>query len=562
MGGLADYRNRSRGQGASSESRAVERAMQAAGVELGQGELQQAQQQTIVRRLVAGDPSARTAFANNLTELTDDPAEYERAIAALEEAEAQAPGVKMDVLSQVGSAKNPQLVEYATQYLKQQEAEQAAAAEASAKEEAAAAGVEYQKPRAVARPRTEKPFYQDLALFGAGGDTRQKVRDETGKRVHLRDESGKIVGQETPSLAKLVGRPLRKETKAEQSKRDSNWQMLEFSAQPELYRKIAGEQRAQLTQTPLSPEHVALLSDKQVADLKANSREELIGRTLNDEEAYVLSRSQIGQILGVNQPRLSELTPEEAARLGSAVGGGTPGSEAYMDTTYGDAFMRRIAMLADMQRRGVHIKEPLAMGDRHLTAFYKYPFWTSVGGELKQPELAPSGEFVANLLAPLLDPEGNNSTFIPDASAVFDEAIRRDAAMPPREDTYLKTQGMSERDFAMLRLPPGRKGKGKPGQVLIDAERAGAWPFPQFMEGVWINRGQPRPELNLGGLLLDRESLGAGSAAPATISTPDGMQQETAAPPPEPPPPTPSGDEVSMYGRRPLERELLAALLA
>jgi len=548
MAGLRDFMNRTRGQGATSESRAVERAMDAAGVELGQGDLQQAQQQTIVRRLVAGDPSFRTTFANNLTELTEDPAEYERAIGALEEAEAQAPGVKMEVLSQIGATKNQQLAELVARNPAPVEAQPAATEEKTIRGKAKVSA---------------KAGWKDIELlrtFGAGTDSRKYTKDESGRKVYARDEQGDVIGGKSQGLGELASAWVESKPRSERLVNPGDIRSKEYSANPELYRKIANEQRAKLMQTPLSPEHVALLSDEQVRELGAADRQLLIGVTLPEELVPVLSRGQIDKIVGGGT--FEGLGEEDAARLAAQLAKeesafASDDVSAYESTTAQDKFLRRIHNLADVKRRDVSGVDVYQMGDFAATNFYRYPFPTSEGGQIVTKDVAPSGEFMAHLLRPLVDPLKEDGQWISDASAVFDEAIRDQAALSPRTETYLKSVGRPESFFANLQLPPYRK-----GAPLIQAEREGQWTFPQFMEGVWINRGKPKPNLDLGGLLLDRESLGAGSATEQPISTPDGMQQEPAAPPSEPPPPTPAGDEVSMYGRRPMDMELLAALLA
>lgn len=551
--GLKDYMNRSRGQGSTSDQRAVERAMEAAGIELGAEGTQQAQTAVLVRRLVAGDPSYRTTFANQMVEWADDPQQFQRYVGALEAAEQESPGVMAEVLSQVGAARNPQLSELASKYSAPAEAQEAASPDA---------------PKARGKAKVAAGAgWKDIELlrtFGAGTDTRKYTKDEQGKKVYERDAEGKVVGGKSQGLGELASSWVESKPRAERLVNESDIRAKEYSANPELYRKIASEQRAKLMQTPLSPEHVALLSDEQIQQL-GMGREELIGQRIPEERVNVLSRKQIDQIVGGGT--FQGLSQEDADRLAAQLAREDASSNqyasddtaAYESTTAQDKFLRRIHNLAAMKRANIPV-EPYQMGDFAATNFYRYPFWTSEGGQLVQKDVAPSGEFMAHLLRPLVDPLKQDGEWIADASAVFDESIRDQAAMPPRTETYLKTQGKPESFFASLKLPPYRS-----GAPLLKAEQEGQWTFPQFMDGVWINRGQPKPNLNLGGLLLDSESLRADSAAPSPISTPEGMPQEpvdSAMPPPAQPPVTPSEDEVSMYRRRPSDMELLAALLA
>lgn len=583
MAGMKDFMNRSRGQGATSESRAVARAMEATGTELGGDEIRQAAQQAIVRRLVGGGPEFRTGFANSLTEWADSPEEHAQHMSALDEAERQSPGVKEEVLSQIGSAKNPQLVEYATQYLAEQDAARAAAAEAAPVAQVGGEAAAPAKPSNIRRIYTNP--LERAGTYGQGVDTTQ-VDPETGETVRIRQKG---LGQLLQAAAETRARGARPVTEGQQRGK-------EYLANPDLYRAAIKIQLQRLAETPLAPEHVAMLSPTQISQITGVPLQEvtpdlaqsLIGQTLTPDQWRAFSRDQRDAIAGPTDFASISADPEMADRATKLAASGQRNSsdniaddyEQIREETLSTVDAVRAKMDAELGRRGRRWdadtpdgadEQPWARSDRRAAPDPSKPFvldntpilrawrfgWPeSKGGEIVRPEQAPSGEFLATMIRPYFDPTRQDQSFVRKYGSLLDDLIREQAATPPLDETFRKNKGMTAKDYAELALEPERG-----GYDLKREEQQPTRGFPQFMDGVWINRGQPKPALNLGGLLLDPESIGAGSAVDSPISTPEGMSQEPTAPPPGQPPITPSGDEVSMY-RRPMNMELLAALLA
>lgn len=403
------------------------------------------------------------------------------------------------------------------------------------------------------------PAQEQWKTHGEGKDTAKDPA--TGKRQP---------GERVYGLGDLVKNMSEKRSRLERAEQ-GNSLMSQYTASPEGYRAVAAAQLDKLTGSPVTPELAAGLSPRAISaitglpvdQITPEVREQLIGQPLSSDQASSLiatfregragvTRAQRTGMVGLGHMSLDQMSADDLAaverhmkRLGAFNPDPGSGDVNHMTMSAVDSVVARIRGDADRMSQGrpgsLNIDElPILRGLR-------YPFYQSQGGQLSQPPLAPSGEFAASLVAQAVDPKMTDAGFQAMAAPVLDAAIRRSAPVAPLDVGFRGKAGMTAADFAKLKLPPARG-----GSVLRANENN--WRFPQFMEGVQMNRGQPKEPLNLGGLLLDPRS--SAPAAETTITTPEGEM----APPPTEPPVMPSSGDTSMYDPRQLS--LLAALLA
>lgn len=539
--GLRDHINRVK-QGGSSTSadRAEVRAMQAAGINTDAAAMEQAQAEAIARRMVSGDAGVRAAFANEISQWADDPEMAGRYMAALRIADQQSPGLASEIVSQTRDASAFEF-EFPSNAPPQ---DTAVVSEADGGEQPA-------------RKRQPKNYsnLEAFSTYGAGTN-REVVNPETGLPKKIR----------TRSLTDMVRAALEYRSKADMVRDygDSSYgqRINTHIANDRLARNLRDEQLGMIAQTPLAPEHVAMLNRAQVSKITGIPPEQidmstvqaLIGATLQPSVANdVLTRNQMDFITGLASTDFSGLQsrPELADRLAKSLAsqGGSNITSDYALERYENMSTREqvLAALRSAASRGTTVQLDQLPGLRAL----RYPFWTSQNQQLVQPPLAPSGEFAASLFRPFFDPTKTDSTFMSMATPVLERSIREQASSLPSGESFRGLGGQTAKGYAELQLPPARD-----GSYLLRAEREGEWRFPQFMEGVWMNRGQPRPALNLGGLLI--EDIQSAPQPGPTISTPE----QVAPPPAEPPPITPADGDVGMYGLPYRDQQLLAALLA
>jgi hypothetical protein len=332
---------------------------------------------------------------------------------------------------------------------------------------------------------------------------------------------------------------------------------------------LRDEQLGRLEGMPLSPEIVAGLSPAQVSkmlgipvtELTPDAMQSLIGAKLTPQQAQALSRSQRDAMTGSSFMDQSSMTASQLQALEAMLAKG--GDEYSLSADQADERHANLstvdqllaALRANSERLGRG--ESVELNPDRVTGLkqWRYPFPTSQDGQIVRPQLAPSGEFMARTIQPYINPGKPDNAFVSMASPVLDKAIQQYAEVPPLNETFRGMKGRTPLDFATMLLEPGRSGRSAPGYHLFQAEKTG-WPFPQYMEGQWINRGTPKQPLDLGGLLID--AIESAPRPEQSISTPEaGMSQ-----PPAEAPIMPAEGDFGAYDPRSRGMAALAALLA
>jgi hypothetical protein len=313
---------------------------------------------------------------------------------------------------------------------------------------------------------------------------------------------------------------------------------------------------------PLSPEIVAALDPRQASEmlgipmqeLTPDAVQSLIGAKLTPEQAQVLSRKQRDSMAGSSFMDASTMTESQMQAIEAMLAQGgddysleaDQAAERHANLSTVDQLLAALRANSERIGRG----EEVELNPDRVTGLkqWRYQFPTSHGGQIVRPQLAPSGEFMARTIQPYINPGKPDNSFISMAAPVLDKSIRKYAEVPPLDETFRGTKGRTPLDFATMLLEPARD-----GYYLKQAEKTG-WPFPQYMEGQWIHRGAAKPNLDLGGLLID--SIESAPRPDSTISTPE------EAAPAEQPPITPAEGDVGSWNPRGRELAALAALLA
>lgn len=546
--GLKDKvaRVKQQGAGGSSADRAIERASMAAGPDPDAEAMLTAQAESISRMLLRGDSGIRFAIANEMAQSVNDPASQARYKMALEMAESKSPGITSELLEEVAGIMRDG---------PSPAAEPAAEAVAEPAQDAAPKPKRGFAVGGKSEIAKNFPMHEQWKAYGQGTDSDDPV---TGKRIRAQ------------GLQQIVEN-MNEHRSRDQRAAEGNQLMAQYTASPKAYRAIRDLQVQRLSSVPLPPEVVATFSPKLVSQLTGvplesvtdSVRESLIGKMLTPEQAInFLDRQQRASIAGPASFDQATMSEADMAAISDFLAGieSTASDKEISAEDRNNNFsvqdkllgaIRRDAEIMGKGDAGAIRRPGELMLDQSMLRAFRYPFWQSQGGVLTQPPLAPSGDFAAALLQTLLDPKREDGSFRAMAAPVLDDAIRRAAPLSPVNEIYHGKKGRTAMDFARMKLPPFRD-----GAPLIKAEREGLWRYPQFMEGVWMNRGEPKPQLNLGNILLDPQ----GSALPAepTISTPEG----DVAPPPAGPPMMPSEGDTSMYDPRRMDIAALAALLA
>lgn len=542
--GLRDYMNRQKG-GDSSQQRAEQRAMEAAGIDPSAQAAEDVMAQAIARRMVSGDAGVRASFANEISQWADDPEMAGRYMAALRIADQQSPGLAAEIVAQTRGAS---AFEFEFPGASQPADTAVVSGEASGGRK---------KPERVSGDYSRTEL---LSTYGAGKDGR-KLDPETNKYVP---------GPRERSLGDLVRDALETRSKANMvdsySDKSYGQRINTHIVNDRLARKIRDEQLSIMSQSPLAPEHVAMLTRGQISKLTGippeqvdmSTAQALIGATLQPQLANeVLTRNQMDFITGLpstdfgglqSRPELADQFARSLARQADTLGESKITAdyarERYENLSTLDQVM---AALRSAASQGTTVQLDQLPGLR----VHRYPFPTSQGGQIVRPDLAPSGEFLASVIRPYFDKTKTDGTFMSTVAPVLDRSIREQASSLPSAESFRNQGGQTAKQYAELNLEPARN-----GSYLIQAERDGSWRFPQFMDGVWMNRGQVKPQLNLGGLLID--DIQSARQAEPSIS----MPEQAAPPPTDQPTITPADGDLGMYGNPYLDQQLLAALLA
>jgi hypothetical protein len=544
--GLRDYMNRSK-SGSNSQQRAEERAMEAAGINPAAASIESSFAQSIANQILSGDPAKRAMYAGELQEWGSDPEMASRYLAALRLVDQQSPGLASEIVQMAGSpeAFNAEFPPIARQEDSTQVSE---------------GGGKRKAPNKISKDYSKTELF---STFGAGKDNRV-LDEETGQRIS---------GGTQPSLGQIVDNALETRSNKELNEtykgKDYRKRNEIFAANPQIARAIREEQLRILSEKPLAPEHVAMLSSKQVSQITGvpldqvdgSLTESLIGKPIPPEIALkVLTRGQMDGMTGIkstdlsilqSRPDLAESIAAASARQAESLDGKKITSDYASERQSGMSTRDQVmAAVRSAASSGGTVQLDATPGLRVA----RYGFPASQNQEIVRPELAPSGEFLASLFRPLYDPSKTDGTFMPTWTPVLDRSIREQASSLPATQAFPgrpNVGGQTAKFYADLMLEPARG-----GAYLKAAERDGSWRFPQFMDGVWMNRGQPKPSLDLGGLLIDE--IQSAPQPGSTIST----QEQSAPMPTVQPQITPADGDLGFYGNPYRDQQLLSALFA
>lgn len=472
---------------------------------------------------LGGDPKMTAAIPSVVKQLASQGGlqELEGLRRGLELIEAQRPGAAMEIITAAGSPES-----LVMDFGRASEADSLAAAQ-------------QQEQAAASRKNFKAPPLERITTYGAG----KRSADGSSPRIagleKLTEEEGRSRDQRVSGGAEK-----------------GSWQFrhLLYSLNPELYRAARKDQLSRMGGIEITPEMVASLNPRQAAGIFAqispgatlSSPEQLIGMQLTPEAADFLTRAQRDQLVGpIN---LQDLLLENTALENE---GGRTGSRNAQSQARRATYSARDQKIAGMQK---HAREGTAPTLDDWFKWWRYQWPTVLPGqsEIIRPDTPPSGDLLARLSADTLGLRGDLPDWVTTMTPVFDRAVREQYATPPKSEIYRGVQGRTALDFARMQLDPAYG-----GLYLKQAAESG-WPFPQFIEGLSLNRG-PKDPINLGGLLLD-DTISAPQPDP-TINTPDEVPPPVA---PEAPPVMPSDGDVSMYDPR-MQRmnpSILAALLA
>lgn len=502
------------GGGSTSEQRAQQQAMKAAGFDSEQSSRERMLSESLANKLLTGDDSQLLSFAADMASWSDDQQMEARYRDALAIAESQSPGISQRLTDVIGSS------------------------EQDAIDSGDMPGPSAKKPKVT----DYYPKKEMASSYGAGSDAKRKGDKSEGS------------SPKSQNLFQMLDKSLEQRSKSSRKKS----QKLEiYSANEKVYREIAAEQLRLISETPLSPEHVAMLSPKQVSQLTGVPVKEvtestyhtLIGVKLPPQDAAILIRTQRDAVSGkpfgwdvLSADRMQEIGGNLAKYSDSREASSMEADNSMMreqDTSTRDQVLAKIRSAA---ASGTTINPDQVPGLR----LWRFDWPASQNQEIVRPGLAPSGDFFASLLRPLYDRTRTNGEFMETVAPVLDRSFREYARIPPLAENYRGNKTLrTAADYANLRMEPDRG-----GYYLKAAERNNEWTYPQFIEGVQMNRGRGLEPLNLGGLLLDE--VQSAPQPDATISTQEQPQTKV----------MPADGDVGMYGRRPMDERILAALLA